>query len=317
MLHWGVLGTGRIAQKVVSLIQNSQNNSFIGVASRSADRSAEFASSHKIKMHFGNYDKLLHHPEVDAIYITIPNTAHAEWAQKALHAGKHVLCEKPLAMSLAEITELQKVAASQKKHLAEGFMYRHHEQTANILKLIHSNEFGKTLHVHGDFHFQLSDTNNIRLQKAEGGGALRDVGCYLINFITAIFNEEPLRINATGVINGDGVDTQASSFFTYSAGRSASFTCSFSAPRRNSLEIICEKAHLLVDNPFKPEFSSGVTIITPTEIVTRHWADKHNSFMNQFNNFHDVVTSTQAPTVTLQQSCLNHKVLDGIINQLT
>jgi predicted dehydrogenase len=172
------------------------------------------------------------------------------------------------------------------------------------------------LHADGDFHFLLSDTHKVRLQKTAGGGALRDVGCYLIDFITAIFREEPMKINATGILNTDCVDTQTSSFFTFSEGRSASFTCSFSAPRRNSLEIICERAHLSIDSPFKPEISKGITISATTERTHRQWVDKHSSFMNQFNNFYDVVSLNASPTIALQQSCLNHKILDNIIAQL-
>lgn len=316
MLKWGILGTGRIAHKVVPLIQISSSHSFVAVASRSADRSVEFADAHKIKHALGSYSELIHHPEVEAIYLTTPNSTHFEWAKKALLAGKHVLCEKPLTMTFTEAAELQSLAREQNKHLAEGFMYRHHEQTLNILKLLHSKAMGEILHVQGGFHFHLSDPTNIRLQKTGGGGALRDVGSYLINFLTAIFEEDPQKICSTGILNNEGIDIQASSYFIYSEGRSAGFSCSFSAPRRNSVEIICEKGHLLIDNPFKPELSSGTTLITTGETIQHHWPDNQTSFMKQFDNFRDVIKFDARPTVPLQQSCQNQKLLDVIIQQL-
>lgn len=316
MLKWGVLGTGRIANKVIPIVCESKLNQIVAVGSRNLNSAQNFAHANNVSQFFGSYQEVIDCKDTEAIYITLPNSLHFEWAYKALSKGKHVLCEKPLAMSAHETQQLVQLAQDKNVVLMEGFMYQFHHQTQTLIGILQNQKYGKVQSLYGCFHFQLADPNNIRLNKNEGGGALRDIGCYLVHFLSLAFQETPSEIKVIGRTNTTGVDTQLSVFCIYPSKITAHFTCSFEAPRRDYLEIICERAHFLVDRPFKPDLSSGVTIITDDEMRKEEWRDDLNPFRQQFDSF---ALATQVPiknSINTKNLVLNAELIDAIAKQL-
>ena len=195
-LRWGIIGPGRIAPRLVRALSESRRGELVAVASRNAERAEAFASEHAIGRSFDSYDALLRDPDVDVVYVALPNHLHAQWTVRALEAGKHVLCEKPLALSVPEVDEI--IAASRRtgRTAVEGFMYLHHPQTIQALELARSGALGRLELVIGTFSFLLTQPNDPRIDPQMGGGSLWDVGCYPVSLARTIAREEPESVNA-------------------------------------------------------------------------------------------------------------------------
>ncbi len=312
MINWGFIGASRIAEKITPLIQVTEDQKILAIASRSPEKAKSFSVKFNVPNYYSNYEDLISNEKINAVYISLPNSSHFDWCKRALIAGKNVLCEKPLAMNSHQVIELTALAQENRVHLAEGFMYRYHNQTRSIIKLIQSKNYGKVLFLHGTFNFQLSDTNNIRLRYEEGGGALRDIGCYIVDFIHALIENPLKKLHVISEFASTGVDSSNSVMLEYSEGITATFNCSFKAPRRDYYEIICENGQFLIDSPFKPDRSTGVKILTPENTTHQTWPDPLDPYFKQFENFRKVIEFKEAPIVTLEQSLRNQNVLDLI-----
>src|SRR4030043_1995687 len=181
-LRWGLLGTPRINRAFIEPIQSSKNSKLIAVASRSHEKAAEFAKTWGIPRFHSSYESLLSDPEIDVIYISLPNSLHAEWSIKALQMGKHVLCEKPLTTSLHDADAGIDVAQKTGKVITEAFMYLHHPQTMMVKHMVDNGEIGKLQLIRGSFCYFNTRVGDVRFDPALGGGSLWDVGCYPIGF---------------------------------------------------------------------------------------------------------------------------------------
>ena len=252
-LRWGILGPGRIAARLVRALRASDRSELVAVGSRDASRAAAFAATHGIGRAHGSYEDLLADPTVDAVYVSLPNHLHAEWSIRALRAGKHVLCEKPLALRVDEVDGIAQAAASAGRLAVEGFMYLHHPQTLRAVELARSGALGPLEVVNGAFSFFLSAPNDPRLEPSMGGGSLWDVGCYPVSLSRRIAGDEPVAVSAFARFDEREVDRTFVGQLRFASGLFAQFDSGFSAPDRQRIEIVGREATLVLESPFLPE----------------------------------------------------------------
>jgi D-xylose 1-dehydrogenase (NADP+, D-xylono-1,5-lactone-forming) len=252
-LRWGILGPGRIAPRIVRGVGRSTRGELVAVASRDAERAEAFAARHAIARSFGSYEALLADPDIDVVYVALPNHLHAEWTVRALEAGKHVLCEKPLALSVDEVDRIAAAAERADRIAVEAFMYLHHPQTLRALELAASGVLGHLELVHGTFSFLLSQEDDPRIDPSMGGGSLWDVGCYPVSLARRIAGEEPDGLQAFARFDEQGVDRTFVGQLHFPGGLLAQFDSGFAAPDRERVEIVGGEARLVLDSPFLPE----------------------------------------------------------------
>jgi predicted dehydrogenase len=253
VLRWGILGPGRIAPRLVRAVAACPRGTLDAVASRNADRAAAFAATHGVARSFGSYEALLADPDIDVVYISLPNHLHAPWAVAALEAGKHVLCEKPLALTVGEVDEIIEASARSGRVAAEAFMYLHHPQTMRAVELARDGALGKLELVNGTFSFFLTYPNDPRIDPTMGGGSLWDVGCYPVSLARRIAGEEPDRVQALARFDERGVDRTFIGQLHFPGGLLAQFDSGFAAPDRQRVEIVGADATLVLTAPFLSE----------------------------------------------------------------
>ena len=249
-LRWGILGPGRIAPRLVRAVGASDRAELVAVASRDPERARAFAERHGIARARSSYDALLADPEVDVVYIALPNHLHAPWAIRALEAGKHVLCEKPLALSVEQVDAVAAAAARTGRAAVEAFMYLHHPQTLAAVDLARSGTLGPLQLVDGSFSFPLTHPGDPRLEPAMGGGSLWDVGCYPVSLARRIAGEEPVAVQALARFDDRGVDRTFAGQMLFPGGLIARFDSGFAAPDRQRVEIVGRDAALVLAAPF-------------------------------------------------------------------
>jgi len=227
VIRWGILSTANIGMaKVTPAIQQAGNAEVVAIASRDLARAEAAAAQLGIKHAFGSYEELLAADDVDAIYNPLPNDMHAEWTMMAASAGKHVLCEKPLAMSAAEAEEMIAHCSEAGVVLAEAFMYQHHPVWVEAARLVADGAIGELQAVQSWFSYFNDDPGNIRNRPENGGGALMDIGCYNINLSRMLFGGEPTRIHSAVRRDPEmGIDTLTSAILEFAGGGQATFTC--------------------------------------------------------------------------------------------
>ncbi len=249
-VRWGLMSTATINRRVIPAIRTSERSDLIAVASRDRQKAEAYAADWEIAQVFGSYEEMLASDAVDAVYISLPNYLHAEWSIKALEAGKHVLCEKPFAISVAEVDEMIATADRTGKALAEAFMYRHHPQTKLIGEWVHSGRLGEITYFHGIFNFTGMASNNVRLVPEWGGGALWDIGVYPLGLAQYVMGGPPESVIGDQRVGDSGVDMLFAGQLRYSGGRTAHISCSFNTPFHTFAEIIGTEGMLSVYRPF-------------------------------------------------------------------
>ena len=250
IVRWGLVSTANINRRVIPAIRASHRSELVAVGSRSQASAAAYAAEWSIPYAFGSYEALLASDEIDAVYISLPNTLHAEWTIKALEAGKHVLCEKPFALTLAEVDAMVAAAKRTGNCLAEAFMYRHHPQTKTVLAWVQSGKLGAVKLFRGTFSFQTSERHNIRLMPELGGGSLWDVGIYPVSFAQAVMGGTPTSVSAMQIVGETGVDMLFSGSLQYENGAIAQISSSFLLPMQTDAEIMGTEGRLTLTRPF-------------------------------------------------------------------
>ena len=259
-LRWGVLSTANIGRAAVNpAIQASRNGALVAVASRDPGRARDFAEKWEIPSHFGSYDDLLQSDEIDAVYCPLPNGLHRDWTIQAAENGKHILCEKPLALSYVECREMEAAAAANGVQLMEAFMYRFHPQTARVLEIIRSGDLGDVRMIRSTFTFRLTRPDNIRWSAELGGGALMDVGCYCVNVSRTLAGAEPVEVQAFAEWHSTGVDRALAGILRFDDGLLAQFDCSLAMERREWYEVAGTDGSLTVPAAFLP--GTGDTVL--------------------------------------------------------
>ena len=238
-LRVGILGCANIARQFARDVAASPKVRIVAVASRNADTAAAFAAAHGIGRHHGSYEALLADAEVDAIYLPLPNSLHAEWAIKAAQAGKHVLCEKPLALGLDQAQSMFDAAQAHGVMLLEAYPYYFQPQTGAMLALLHEGAIGEVRAVQASFGFNLSaPQGNIRMQPELGGGALLDAGSYALSLIRLVMGGAPERVLADASWSDSGVDIATMATLYYADGRRAQLSCAMNAANHRRATII-------------------------------------------------------------------------------
>lgn len=267
-LRWGVLGVADIAvRKVVPAMQASTASPVVAIASRSAERAADAAARLAIPRAHGSYADLLADPDVDAVYIPLPNHLHAEWTIAAAEAGKHVLCEKPLALSVADARRMIEHCERAGVALMEAFMYRLHPMWRTVVDLVASGRIGELRAVQTVFAYRNEDPADIRNDAGKGGGALFDIGCYAIDLSRMLFGGEPTVVDA--VVRRDdrfGTDVLTSAVLDF-GGRHATFVCSTQLEPAQRVEVFGTDGRIVLDIPFNipPHLPTCVLVVAGGE----------------------------------------------------
>jgi xylose dehydrogenase (NAD/NADP) len=259
-LNWGLLGTARINRAVIGPIQVSNRSRLAAVASRSIEKASAYAKDWGIRRYFATYDELLADPEIDIVYNSLPNSLHTDWSIKALQMGKHVLCEKPLAINAEDVHRIQYSAVQAGKVIAEAFMYRHHPQTLLVKQMLDRDEIGIIQIIRGSFCYTISRPDNPRLDPSLGGGSLWDVGCYPISYARYLTGEEPIRVYGNQVLGPTGVDMLFTGELCFPSGIISQFECSFISPSKSLIEITGEKGRITIPEPYKPGLKTKIFV---------------------------------------------------------
>jgi predicted dehydrogenase len=303
-LKWGFLSTARINQALIEPLRFSERNSLVAVASRSQEKADAYAKEWGIPLSYGSYEQLLADPQIDVVYISLPNHLHAEWSIKAAKAGKHVLCEKPLALSLEEVDAIEAAINASGTVLAEAFMYRHHPQMNLLSQLIKDGKIGKLQMILGTFSFYLDRPGDIRLDPEMGGGSIWDVGCYPISFARTIASSEPEQVFGWQVSSDSGVDLIFNGQMRFPEDVFAQFDSSFRSPFRTHVEIVGTDGVIYIANPFKPEHDEVVILHTSTGMEEISVPDQ-SLYIGEIEDISNAVLDGGTTLINLQDSRAN------------
>jgi D-xylose 1-dehydrogenase (NADP+, D-xylono-1,5-lactone-forming) len=248
-VKWGIISTADINRKVIPGAHASPKVELVAVASREQARAEDYARTWEIERAHGSYDALLADPEVEAVYISLPNTMHCEWSIKALEAGKHVLCEKPMSRNAAEVERAFEIAERNARILSEAFMYRHNPQTRRLKQLVGDGAIGELRLIRAAFSYGLYEAENIRLRTDVEGGALMDVGCYCVSG-SRLLGGEPARVYGEARIGETGTDWVFTGTLRFPGDVLATFDCGTALVERDELEAIGSEGSLFLDDPW-------------------------------------------------------------------
>ena len=248
-VKWGIISTADINRKVIPGAHASPKVELVAVASRDEARAAEYAKTWEIERSYGSYDALLADPEIEAVYISLPNTMHCDWSIKALEAGKHVLCEKPLSRHVDEVEAAFDAADRTGFLLSEAFMYRHNPQTKRAKELVDGGAIGELRLIRSTFSYSLYDADNIRLRTEVEGGSLMDVGCYTVSG-SRLFGGEPEKAYGEAWFGPSGTDWVFGGTLRFPGDVIALFDCGTALPDRDELEAIGSEGSLFLDDPW-------------------------------------------------------------------
>jgi predicted dehydrogenase len=320
-LRWGVLSTADIARtKVIPGMRRAGRADVVAIASRDGKRAREVAQELAIPTAHDSYEALLADPQVDAVYLPLPNHLHATWAIAALEAGKHVLCEKPLALSSADARRMAVAADATGRHLMEAFMYRLHPSWVAVRELVGSGRIGRLVAIQSWFSYYNDDPTNIRNIREAGGGALNDIGCYCVNLSRTLFASEPTRV--TGSVVRDpvgGTDIVTSALLEFGDGV-ASFTCSTRAEDDQRVHVYGSEGRISIGIPFNipPDLPTEVFVtaggdppVAPdTEVLTFAVADP---YAVEVDRFAEVVLDGAPMPFPLEDAIANLEVMERIV----
>jgi D-xylose 1-dehydrogenase (NADP+, D-xylono-1,5-lactone-forming) len=248
-VKWGIISTAAINRLFMAGARAASDVEIVAVASRDRARAEEFARAHEIARTHDSYESLLADPEIEAVYIPLPNSLHIPWTVQALQSGKHVLCEKPLSRHAAEVERAFEVAERAGRLLMEAFMYRHNPQTRRLVELLADGAIGRLRLIRGAFSFVARDAADVRLSRRLDGGALMDVGCYCVN-AARLLAGEPQRLAGLQTLGGDGVDVAFTGVMSFAGGVLAHFDAGLSLAVRDELEVVGDEGTLFLDDPW-------------------------------------------------------------------
>lgn len=314
-IRWGTLSTSKFAARAaIPAMQKSKYSEVRAVASRDTKRAEEYAAKLKIPKVHGSYELLLSDPEIDAVYVPLPNHLHVEWTLKALKAGKHVLCEKPIGLDYADARRLENVAKDfPQLKVMEAFMYRHHPQWQRVKELVKENAIGEIKGVHSLYSYYNDDVSNIRNIAEAGGGGLLDIGCYCVSLSRFVFGREPRRV--MGRVDYDphtNTDRLASALMDFETG-TATFSCGTQMQPYQGVNIIGTHGRIGIEIPFN----------APNDRPTRIWLQKGaeveeilfdvcDQYTIQADLFAEAIRKNGNVFTPLEDGIANMKVIDAV-----
>jgi predicted dehydrogenase len=259
-LRWGLLSTARINRLIIPAVRASARSEVTTVASRSLEKGRAYAAEWSIPRVLGSYEALLDDPDIDVIYIGLPNSLHVEWTVRALEAGKHVLCEKPLALSVADVDRIDAAARRAQRAAAEAFMYRHHPLTHTVEEIVRTGRLGQIRGFKGAFTFRLTRENDVRFDSALGGGSLWDVGCYPVSYACLLAGEAPVEVVGWQQNAPSGIDLEFAGMLRFRDGSVAQFDSGFIGPFRAEMEVIGTAGALRIERAFRTDALSRLLL---------------------------------------------------------
>ena len=302
-LRWGILGTARINRRVIPAMRLARRSALLAVASRDLARAEHYAAEWSVPRAVAGYQALLDEPSIDAVYIPLPNTDHVPWTLAAIAAGKHVLCEKPLALDPADVDRIAAAAAAAGVVVEEGFMYRHEPMTARVMSLLNEGAIGEVRAVVSGFTFTLEPGANIRLDARLGGGALWDVGSYPVTYAQLIAGHEPKVAFGTAHWHESGVDDEFTGTLRFDPGGiTASISAGFRAAYRTWLEVLGSDGSLTVPNPFRPGPLETVEIERQGRLTSIEVPGSPEIFVREIEDFEAAVLDGAKQVVGLDES---------------
>jgi xylose dehydrogenase (NAD/NADP) len=302
-LRIGLLSTAHINRRLLDARGETGAARFVAVGSRDRTRAEAYAHEHGLPRAHGSYEELLADPEVECVYVALPNALHADWAEKALRAGKHVLCEKPLSRHPERVEALFALAREQGRVLMEGFMWRHNPLTARLLERL--PEIGPLRTVRSTFGFLLDDAENVRLGAAIGGGAILDVGCYCVSASRLLAGREPERVYAESVFGETGVDELTTAVLRF-GDVTAELTCSFRGEHR-SLEAIGRDGWIRIRDAWHS--TDGTLVVNGEE----ERIEPVDSYARELENLRAAVRGEAEPLLGFADSLGQARVLDALL----
>jgi len=302
-LNWGLLSTARINRALIPPLKKSEHNHLVAVASRDLERAQKYAAEKQIPRAFGSYEALLADPDIDVIYNALPNHLHAEWTIKAARAGKHVLCEKPIGLSVDEVDAIAQAAQDNHVKIAEAFMYRHHPQTKHALALMRSGEIGELVSLHGSFTYTIDDEHqdDIRLVPEYGGGSIWDVGCYSISYFRTMTGSAPVEVFGWQRSSRRGVDLTFLGEMRYSDQVIGQFESSFELPDKSFIEVRGSKGSIYIPTPFKPRDKATFQVIKDGNIDNITMGN-FDLYSGEIDDMYDAVVKGRPQLIPLSES---------------
>ncbi|GIP21973.1 Gfo/Idh/MocA family protein [Paenibacillus sp. J22TS3] len=315
-LRWGIISTADIGIKaVMPAIQQSATGVLAAVASRNLDKSEAVRAQFGMDKAYGTYEELLADPEIDAVYIPLPNHLHREWAIKAMEAGKHVLCEKPLALNAAEASEMAQTSVRTGMVLAEAFMYRHHPRLDRVRELIEQGEIGEIRGIRSVFTFNNPDITNIRAKREYGGGGLYDVGCYPLSAARLILGAEPVAATVQAQFSDahDGVDMMASGLVEFPGGVGLTFDCGMWAEGREFLEILGSRGRIEVPHTFTAGEKNTAFTVYKDGTSREERPEGVNSYVLEVDDVAAAVFGLRQPRFEAEDAVHNMRLIDACL----
>jgi len=313
VLNWGFLSTARINRALIKPLQVSRRNHLLAVGSRSQESAESYAREKKIPRAYGSYESLLADPDVEVIYISLPNHLHAEWTIKAVEAGKHVLCEKPLALSPEDVDAIHAAARRHGRVVMEAFMYRHHPQTLKVLEIVKGGSLGMLKMIRGSFSFVLTREGDVRLNPEWGGGSIWDVGCYPINFARTVVGAEPLEVFGWQVTGETGVDVSFAGQMRFDHDIHAQFDSSFIIPAHSFMELVGTAGALNIPRPFKPGLDEKIYLTRGNKTETIKIKGQE-LYLGEVEDMADAILLGCEPRVLLDDSRANVTVIRAFLD---
>jgi len=310
-VKWGIISTAHINRLVIPPAHASPKVDLLAVASREQARAEEYAAKWEISRAFGSYEALLEDPEIEAVYISLPNDMHCEWSIKAVEAGKHVLCEKPMDRR-PELVEAAFDAADRAgKFLMEAFMYRHNPQTKRLRELVDEDAVGELRLVRSCFSYPLYDEDNIRLRPDADGGALMDVGCYCVSGSRLVAGE-PEWVMAQQWIGPSGTDWLTTAMLQFPGDVFAVFDCGTALPDRDELEVIGSEGSLFLDDPW--HCRQPVIELRREGGVERIEIEPEDSYGLELENLSDAIRGEGQPLLGREDAEAQARVIEALFS---
>lgn len=313
-VRWGVMSTAGIAQtQVIPAILRSDHAELIGIASR-GEKAKDVAEFFSIPYYYESYEELLRNQDIEAVYIPLPNHLHKQWVIEAAKHGKHILVEKPAALTVEETKEMINVCNENNVKLMEAFMYQFHPQHKRVKEIIKAGEIGEIKSIRACFSFFLEDRKeNIRMNKEMGGGSIYDIGCYCIHAIRNITESEPVQVEVFAELDPvSGIDLSAIVYMKLENGVTCVFDCSFDMCFRQEYEIIGSKGRITVPGAYRPdvEDDKGVIFIQ-SEQGNSSESVEGDQYKLQIDHFSQAIREEYQPAYTAENTLKNMRVIDA------
>lgn len=311
-VKWGVLGCAGIAvNHVIPAMEKAKGVTLYGIASRSEEKRSAVAAKFAFEKTYDSYNALLEDPEIEAVYIPLPNALHQEWTVKAAEHGKHILCEKPLALTAKGCMEMAETCKKNNVKLMEAFMYRFTDRMKTVKELIDQKVIGEIAHIYSTHRFLLDNSEDVRVNRQLGGGALRDIGCYPVNFISWILGKEPVHILAQ-CTRYQEVDFTLDAILSYDNGVMASLSCGFNGHSSLLTEISGTKGSIVIRDSF---IDSAVPVLVlpdkglPYEVAVK----EQDCYQLEVEEITAAILEGREPALSLDETISNNKIIEQIL----